>query len=186
MRYWLDLFTPETWTRFQAHGSSISGFPTVMKNQAREIEVGDIFICYMVRLSRFCGVLRCESKSFEDHTPIFADENDPFPVRLRVSAECLLEPQYAIPVLEDDIWNNLSLTKDRNQGRGWGMVFRRSLRTFTPEDGQFLEARLKAQAHSPVLYPLSDADQRHLRARPRRCHVVRSGHSRGTGKPRGY
>ena len=26
MNYWLDLFTPYTWTRFKEHGSTISGF----------------------------------------------------------------------------------------------------------------------------------------------------------------
>ena len=32
MRYWLDLFTPETWTRFHGHGSDVSGFALTMRD----------------------------------------------------------------------------------------------------------------------------------------------------------
>ena len=47
MRYFLDLFTPETWSRFQAHGGTISGFRTRQQKAADRIEPGDIFLCYL-------------------------------------------------------------------------------------------------------------------------------------------
>ena len=78
-----------------------------------------------------------------------------------------LEAQDAIPVVDPKVWNALTLTKDRKKVRGWGMVFRWSLREFAPEDGQYLEALIKSQAASPTAYPLSDADKRHLKERPK-------------------
>src|SRR5688572_27053418 len=137
MRYWLDLFTPETWGRFQGHGSNVSGFPVTMRNQTREIAVGDLLVCYVVRVSRFCGLLRIDSGMFEDHTPIFTESDDPFPIRFRVTPLVVLEMQHAVPVLDPSVWNALALTRGRARGRGWGMVFRRSLREFERSDGEF-------------------------------------------------
>jgi predicted RNA-binding protein len=75
MAYWLDLFTPHTWTRFQDHGASISGFRPRQRNTAFErVKPGHLFLCYLVKLSRWCGVLEVTSSAFEDQTPIFADE----------------------------------------------------------------------------------------------------------------
>ena len=61
MRYFLDLFTPETWSQFQAHGANISGFRPRQQKAADRVQPGDIFLCYLVRLSRWCGVLEVTS-----------------------------------------------------------------------------------------------------------------------------
>jgi hypothetical protein len=42
MKYWLDLFTPYTWTRFREHGSSISGFrPRQRRTAFDRVSQGD-------------------------------------------------------------------------------------------------------------------------------------------------
>ena len=70
MEYFLNLFTPETWEAFQAHGSRVSGFRHRQRRIARErIKPGGIFLCYMVRLSRWCGALEITSEAFEDASP---------------------------------------------------------------------------------------------------------------------
>jgi hypothetical protein len=46
MAYFLDLFTPETWQSFHAHGSAVSGFRHRQRKAAEQIQVGDIFCCY--------------------------------------------------------------------------------------------------------------------------------------------
>src|SRR5579885_2482228 len=92
MKYWLDLFTPHTWTRFQEHGAGISGFrPRQRKTAFGKVETGDYFICYLVKLSRGCGLLEVISPAFEDSDPIFAEENDPFTIRFRVKPLVLLD-----------------------------------------------------------------------------------------------
>jgi hypothetical protein len=78
MNYWLDLFTPYTWTRFREHGASISGFRPRQRHAAFEkVMPGDLLLCYLVKLSRWCGTLEVASTAFEDHSPIFAEESDP-------------------------------------------------------------------------------------------------------------
>ena len=67
MAYFIDLFTPETWRSFQAHGSAVSGFRHRQRKAAEQVEVGDIFCCYLVRLSRWCGLLEITSDSYSEH-----------------------------------------------------------------------------------------------------------------------
>ena len=87
MNYWLDLFTPYTWTRFREHGADVSGFrPRQRKTAIQKVKRGDLFLCYLVRLSRWCGILEVQGEVFEDSAPIFAEANDPFPIRFKVSA----------------------------------------------------------------------------------------------------
>jgi predicted RNA-binding protein with PUA-like domain len=72
MNYWLDLFTPYTWTRFRDHGATISGFRPRQRRTAYErIKPGDYLLCYLVKLSRWSGVLEVVSEAFEDSAPIF-------------------------------------------------------------------------------------------------------------------
>src|SRR6266516_2455110 len=122
MSYWLDLFTPYTWTRFGDHGASISGFRPRQRRAAFErIAPGDLLLCYLVKLSRWCGALEVTSGAFEDTTPIFADENDPFPIRFRVKPLVMLNFEHSIPIQE--LWAALSFTKDLRVGSvGWAQA----------------------------------------------------------------
>jgi hypothetical protein len=109
MNYWLDLFTPYTWNRFNEHGASISGFRPRQRGAAFErVKRGDVFVCYLVKLSRWCGLLEVASDAFEDSTPIFAIENDPFPIRFKVRPKVMLEFDKSIPV--EELWSQLSFT----------------------------------------------------------------------------
>src|SRR5690349_9328392 len=84
MTFWLNLFTGTTWREFQEHGSSISGFREHERNWSRasKIKPGDIFLCYLVGVSRWVGLLEIESERFKDNSRIFTEEV--FPVRFRV------------------------------------------------------------------------------------------------------
>ena len=70
-----------------------------------------VSICYLVKLSRWCGALEVESDAFEDTTPIFADTNDPFSIRFKVKPQILLDFENAIPIEQPELWNSLSFTK---------------------------------------------------------------------------
>ena len=63
MAYFLDLFTPETWRTFQQTAqASITGFRERQRHMAEDrVSKGDIFLCYLTRLSRWCGILKPES-----------------------------------------------------------------------------------------------------------------------------
>lgn len=163
MAYFLNLFTPETWSAFQEHGAGVSGFRYRQRRRAREeIKPGDIFVCYLVRLSRWCGVLKIASQAYDDETPIYADP-DPYVVRFEAEPLVLLQTECSIPVQNREIWDTLSITKERKMGaRGWSMIFRSSLRQIDDSDGEFLVSRMEKQDAERRIYPFTDADQRYL------------------------
>src|SRR4051812_28445060 len=110
MTYYLDLFTPETWEAFRAHGGTVSGFRERQRRSADRLKPGDIFLCYLVRLSRWCGVLEVVSGPTMDATPLFSDP-DPFVVRFEVRPRILLEVEQSIPTYDPGLWHSLSFTK---------------------------------------------------------------------------
>jgi hypothetical protein len=71
MRYYLNLFTPHTWSAFREHGGTVSVFTESMKTRAAKVAPGDVFVCYLVRLSRWCGASEVEEGPYIDATPIF-------------------------------------------------------------------------------------------------------------------
>lgn len=163
MAFYLDLFTPETWDAFRRHGGQVSGFRERYERLARErIKPGDILLCYLVGLSRWCGALEVTSEAFRDETPIFGDP-DPYVVRFRVRQVVALDPERSPPIFEDAIWDRLSETKGIEKGaRGWATRFRGSLRRMDDVDGRLLLDVLRRQAEAQAIYPLTERDLRQL------------------------
>jgi hypothetical protein len=169
MTYWLDLFTPYTWGRFQDHGASVSGFrPRQRKTAFGRVKEGDKLLCYLVKLSRWCGVLNVSSNAFEDAMPIFADENDPFSIRFKVTPEIMLDFEHSIPIEAPELWNNLSFTKQLAVGSfGWAQLagLRQSLVEIAKTDGDLIVRALRAQMKAKRRYELDAADRRHIAQR---------------------
>lgn len=164
MTYYLDLFTPETWQAFRAHGATISGFREKQRKTAERIEIGDKFLCYVVRLSRWCGILEVKSDFFIDSRPIFSDP-DPFVVRFKVDPTVVLDLEKSIPILEEDVWTRLSLTKEIEKGvSGWAQHanLRASLRQINDRDGNFLSKLLLEQKSKQRLYSFSAQDNQRM------------------------
>lgn len=166
MRYYIDLFSPETATAFDKSKRDISGFrisrKTYVNNQ--KIGPGDKFICYVTRLQRFVGVLAVKSKPFEDDTPIFTREDDPFVLRFHVEPIVWLSLERSIPIHSDYIWNNLSFTKElEKESNKWTYMVFSSPRKWPQRDCVFLEKALREQAQKQVVYPFSEEDQKKLR-----------------------
>jgi hypothetical protein len=140
MNYYLDLFTPETWEAFRSHGSKVSGFREKQRKTADRVRKGDIFLCYLVRLSRWCGALRVQSDVFTDTSPIFSDP-DPFVVRFKVEPIALLDLDRSIPMLDEDVWSQVSFTEGVKRGVvGWAQFLnlRASLREINEPDAKIL------------------------------------------------
>ena len=114
MKYYINLFSPETYEAFTNSDQSISGFRKGQKNTASQIEVGDRLICYVTKLSRFVGVLEVTSEYFVDEKPIFIEEEDPFVVRFKVNPIVWLSFEKSIPIYDNSLWNHLTFT----QGEG--------------------------------------------------------------------
>lgn len=169
VQYWLDLFTPYTWDRFRLHGSRISGFRPRQRRAAFErVKQGDLLICYLVRLSRWCGLLEVLGGAFEDESPIFAESNDPFPIRFDVKPQVQLDFPFAIPIDRADLWSQLSFTRDIVAGSvGWAQQarLRQSLISISAEDGKVISDALRQQAAEEKTYELDTIDRKHISQR---------------------
>lgn len=163
MAYFLDLFSPETYETFKKSKMETSGFRIRHLNAANRINIGDKLICYMTKLSRWIGVLEVTSQAFQDDTPIFYEDNDPFIVRFKVKPIVLLAKEKAIPIHEDEIWNILSFTRncDKNS-RTWTGKIRTSLVELSKEDGEFLEQKLAEQQHNGKIYEVDEEQYKYL------------------------
>ena len=168
MAYYLDLFSPETYKAFTESPRDVSGFRPRQRNAATRLKVGDKLICYVTRISRWVGLLRVTSSVFEDSTPIFYREHDPFIIRFKVQPIVWLPYEYSIPIHDDSVWNSLSFTKDHNKTTStWTGFLRNSLRQLNKNDGALIEDILLEQSqlsgNKPKLYPLSQDDNKKLR-----------------------
>ncbi len=166
MKYYIDLFSPETAKAFEKSTRSISGFRHSRKAyvQNQNIGPGDRFICYVTRIQRFVGILEVLSKSYEDNSPIFANENDPFILRFKVKPIVWLSLDKAIPLHEESIWNNLSFTRGlAKDSTKWTYMVFSSPRAWPKEDCAFIEKKLLEQAKKQVEFPFSEKDNNELK-----------------------
>ncbi len=166
MAYFLDLFTPQTWLTFREAGATVTGYRERHRRLAMgRVSQGDIFLCYLTRLSRWCGVLQVESDAYSDDSPIYGDP-DPYTVRFRVKPIIVLEPEMAIPIYDDKVWSKLTITNQYEKGdRFWTGFFRGSLNRFDDSDGRYLMELLKDQQANPKSYPFTEKDRHQLASR---------------------
>jgi hypothetical protein len=187
MAYFIDLFSPETYEAFAKSSRDISGFRLRHKNMADRIKRGDVFVCYLTRLSRWFGLLEVVEGPFIDATPRFVLENDPFVVRFRVRPTVWLDIDKGIPIHDDVIWNGLSFTRELEKGSiGWTGKVRGSLVWLDDHDGDFLARQLTEQAASGRVCPLTEQDTRKLAAhtvnRPDKVVAVSVPEDKGVGE----
>lgn len=163
MAYFIDLFSPETYEAFKASSRDVSGFRPRQQSIAERVKPGDIFVCYLTRLSRWCGLLEVIEGPYTDSKPIFVPDADPFVVRFKVLPVALLPMEKSIPIHSPEIWRGLSFTRTLEPGSlSWTGKVRSSLVQLGDEDGRFLETKLRGQVVNGPTYPLSDDDVRKL------------------------
>lgn len=170
MTYFLDVFSIETYERFLASDRTIAGFDdkTRTVGAAQRVRPGDKFLGYITGLKRWAAILEVQGGPFRDETPRFADQDDPYINRFRVSARVVLALDRALPIDDDRVWDALSFTKQHTKGSTtWTGPIRNSLNRIEEVDGQLLERLLHEQASAGArTYPI---DPKQLRRRtPRR------------------
>ena len=162
MAYILNLFSPETWSAFLNGSRTVSGFRESQYGIAQKrVHTGDMFVCYLSGLSRWCGVLEITSEAHKGSA--LYSEGDPYVIHFTVRPIVCLPPESAIPIHEKDVWSTLSFTRDMERSSSrWTGIFRNSLNVLTPLDGEFLRTRLEHQYQEQRKFPLSDRDIKRL------------------------
>lgn len=126
-RYWINLFTASTWAVAQKAGTQ-AWFATHNRQLFRELEVGDLIVCYVARIG-FTGVLRATEKPRHVDDGPFADA---FPVQVPVEPVVLLDLEEALPFAEARIGGSWLV---QSSGRKW-----------QPETGELLLSELRDRA----------------------------------------
>lgn len=166
MKYFVNLFSPSTAEAFTNSGREVSGFRISRKSYVRnqDIKKGDIFICYCTKIQRFIGVFEIVKGPYEDHSPIFTNEGDPFILRFKVKALVWLPLEQGIPIHDDEVWQNLSFTKDIGKdSTKWTYKVFSSPTRWDDGDGKFLMKVLLEQSQKQSIYPLSDTDRKKIK-----------------------
>lgn len=158
MNYWTDIFTPETFEAFGSSDRTVSGFPEWQRSMAEKVRAGDKLVCYMVRLSRWIGILEVLEGPFIDRTPIFLPQDDPFIVRFKVTPQVWLPLEHTVPIQEPDLYSSLTFTRAVKPGGYWLGPLRRSLQKLEDQDGEMLESLLNQQHREGRVFPV-DQDQ---------------------------
>jgi hypothetical protein len=155
MKYVLNVFSPETHPKFTDSDRTIAGFRVRHRQAADRLSSGDLIICYLTRLSRWVGLLEVVGAPFEDATPLFVEQEDPFVVRIKVKPLVWLPAEHGIPIHDKRVWTKLSFTKAHSQdSTNWTGAVRTALAPLSKDDGDFLQSLLRAQSASPSEYPL--------------------------------
>ena len=170
MAYYLDLFSPETFEAFRRSDMTVSGFRPRHRNAAERIKPGDKLVCYLTKLSRWVGILEVVSGPYEDDSPRFYAESDPFLVRFKVRPTIVLPKEKGIPIYEPEMWDHLSFTSGQERGTPtWTGKIRTSLVRLSEVDGSLIEAALQRQQQGGRTYEVDEDQYRKLIA-----HKVRT------------
>ena len=162
--YWLGLVTGKTWREFLDAGGTVMGFREGREARVRQLQPGDVLLCYLTGISRWIGILEVTSAAFYDRTRIWSGEV--FPWRVRVRKLVTLTPETAVPVLE--LRDQLSIFRNLKHPHAWGVYFRGSPARWDPDDAKAVIRAVENAAAHPVTRPVAP------RALERRPETVRT------------
>lgn len=159
MAYFIDLYSPETYEILSKSNQNISGFRLRQEGAASRIKVGDRLICYMVKLSRWFGILEVTSTYFKDNSPLFYNSNDPYVIRFTVKPIVWLPKEKSIPIHDDRVWNKLSFTRNVDKkSSAWTGKIRNSLNSLDENDGRFLEELITSQVNGTETFEVDERE----------------------------
>jgi hypothetical protein len=150
MNYWLNLFTGKTWREFQTAGAKATGLREKNWARSKGLKPGDIFLCYLVGVKRWVGLLEITSERYRDESPIY--EEEVFPVRFSVKPLAVLTPEHGVPM--ESLAGKLTFFPTGAIARQWSGRVRGSPSKYAPEDGEAIAAAIRGAAAAPVSRPV--------------------------------
>lgn len=165
MAYYTEIFTPETYQAFTQSDRTIDGFYERHKEVAKRIKTGDILVCYVTRISRWCGLLEIlDNEPFRAIKPDFVETDDQHVLCFHVRPKVWLSLPDSIPIRDDKIWQHLSFTQSYPKNSSiWTGILRNSLNKLNDKDGELLAEMLSMQANNPFPYPLDEKELKNLK-----------------------
>ena len=97
---------------------------------------GDIFLCYLTNLARWCGVLQVESEAFSDSAPRHK-KLAIYSVLFKVKPLVILEAESAVSMKDEEVWDALASSNELQPTR-WSWFVRTPLRKLKEADGNLL------------------------------------------------
>ncbi len=164
MAYYINLFTEETWRESRLNaGWEVSGHTERLRNRDR-IDEGDVFLCWITKISAFVGALRVTGPAFEveaDGPRIWGRALYPlrFPTELEVR----------VPVAEGVTLSEVRMWSDDDPL--WGWVFRNSGNAIPDSEAEWVMDQLRGKTQLTVPDdepPLPEPAEEEEPARPRR------------------
>lgn len=146
MAFFLNLFTGTTWEEFQKAGANVTGFRENSWKRAERIKKGDIFLCYMVGVKRWVGLLEVLGERYRDEVAIWDEEV--FPVRFSVKPIIMLTPETGVPMEEFE--GKVSFFEEGANSRQWSGLVRSSATKYKDRDGKAIEAAITTAEEAPV------------------------------------
>jgi len=142
-RYFVGVFTVESWREFKRHGGRLMGFNEKKASAAARLRPGDRILCYLSKVSAFVGFMEVTGPSQFDTTPIWSDGL--YPVRLPVKVVAEVALFNAIPIRS--LSERLSFMRGLNggAGAGWTIYVRSSPRSWSVPDGEAVVSELLAR-----------------------------------------
>jgi hypothetical protein len=141
VRYFIGLFTVESWREFKRHGGQVMGFNEKKAAAAARLQPGDRILCYLSKVSTFVGFMEVAGPSYVDCTLIWSDGL--YPVRLPVRVVVEVPLFRAVPI--KSLREQLSFMRGRAGGASWTIYVRSSPRAWSLPDGTAVVAALLAQ-----------------------------------------
>ena len=143
-RYFLGLFTVDSWREFKLNGGKVMGFNEKKARAAGQLKVGDKILCYLTKVSAFIGVMEVTAPAYFDRTPLWSDGI--FPVRLPVRLVMEAPLSGAVPIRS--LSRQLSFMKKSVTNTGWSIHVRTSPRLWSTKDATTVVKALAKHASS--------------------------------------
>ena len=158
-KYFRTTYSPVTYEMALKDPKDKCGIPKRYSRLSKEVNIGDVFIEYMLGISRFVGLHEIISKAKLSDENLYY-ENDPYVLQYDIKNLILLPLEFTIPIFEPIIWDNFSITKGlERSNKKWSGSFMGSFAKLKDADGQLLESILLQQQSNPVTYPLNKTEE---------------------------
>lgn len=193
MQHWVSLFTITSWKEAKSKKNLLVGFNANQKKLAAQIEVGDILLAYLTKVSRFVAVLEVTEKvkTYQDQ----AWSEGAFPSRVSVKILDELSVEDAVPV--SALVGKLSFLQNEEDFKRarWSIHIRSSPRRWSEENASAVwdaiknttraskdSERLPREALKPSRRQRRYRNQNLIKAVSRRTKSLEKNHRDHSGK----